>query len=182
MNEAEKRGYKKVRITRDVGGWPVGSIAWYEDCGAAWDEDCKKAWSHTLGDNCEYVTDELKLEVGKYYRTRDGRKAEVIEDDGSAPNECFYVDHGNGLELWHFPDGRNNIHSRNDDLIAEWHDEPAASTPAITGHYVLKPKTICAVQITKQGKVWMRHTSDPAKLTQAIATLTTIRDHLIANT
>lgn len=65
----------------------------------------------------------MKLEVGKYYKTRDGRKAEIIEYDGSAMP--FLVRHHDGT-MWHFIDGKLHEDDIEDelDLIAEWQDEP----------------------------------------------------------
>lgn len=65
MNEAEKRGYKKVRITKDSCGWQVGTIAWINEYDEAWDDDCTEYWLHSIGYDCEYVEDaQMKLEVG----------------------------------------------------------------------------------------------------------------------
>lgn len=74
MNEAQRRGYKKVRITKHVAGWPVGSIVWHNGKGEAYNDDCSSFWCHTVGTSCEYVEDEkMKIEAGKYYKTRYGR-------------------------------------------------------------------------------------------------------------
>lgn len=60
--EAEKRGYKKVIITANVGGWPAGTVAWMDpsDCisGKAYNDDCSDSWFHTVGPNCEWFTPE----------------------------------------------------------------------------------------------------------------------------
>ena len=64
----------KVRITRAVCGWPVGSIA-YCDPGPDWDGGVKSiraynnpellgdSFAHTIGTNCEVVQDEPEPEV-----------------------------------------------------------------------------------------------------------------------
>jgi hypothetical protein len=64
----------------------------------------------------------MKIEEGKYYRTRDGRKAYIEIDDGSL-YDPFSVRHENGERLWHKSNGEVNIDTREDDLIAEWTDE-----------------------------------------------------------
>lgn len=71
----------------------------------------------------------MELEVGKYYRTRDGRKAKVIKDDGAKDWPCLvdYVD-DKYLELWCSRDGVTNINAWKDDLIAEWTDAPEVGT------------------------------------------------------
>ena len=82
MNEAQKRGYKKVRITGDVGGWPLGSFAWYEGSGRAWNDDCTKAWHHNVGYNCEFVIEPSTLQVGETYTSNNGNKWECIAVKG----------------------------------------------------------------------------------------------------
>lgn len=66
-----------------------------------------------------------KIEAGKYYRTRDGRKVGPIENRKREDAEHPFI--------WNWPDGRGNriykpdgtnYSDRNDDLIAEWIDEP----------------------------------------------------------
>lgn len=62
--EAEKRGYKKVIINKDVDGWPVGTIAWVDPNniadGKAWDDDCLDYWFHTVGYSCEWLEEETE--------------------------------------------------------------------------------------------------------------------------
>ena len=70
----------------------------------------------------------LKIEAGKFYRTRDGRKVGPMRvwvsedgtfDDGSDDGEYWGSDglHAEGIKIYdHKPDR---------DLIAEWTDEPA---------------------------------------------------------
>ncbi|MND62681.1 50S ribosomal protein L7/L12 [compost metagenome] len=66
-----------------------------------------------------------KIEAGKYYRTRDGRKVGPIKNRKREDAEHPFI--------WNWPDGRGdriykpdgtNYSDRNDDLIAEWVDEP----------------------------------------------------------
>lgn len=68
----------------------------------------------------------MQLEVGKYYKTRDGRKATVMCHDKS--DDTFDVSHDNTGCLWHRSDGTANIGVSRYDLIAEWTDEPAQLT------------------------------------------------------
>ena len=65
----------------------------------------------------------MQLEVGKYYRTSGGYKAEVIGDDHSDADPML-VNHGN-MDLWHDRDGKCNVNSAERDIIAEWTDEPS---------------------------------------------------------
>lgn len=128
MNEDERRGYKKVRITDSLSGWPNGSIAWLdtesEDRDECYNADCSDYWYHRLGSECEFVDDQgMKLEVGKFYKTRDGRKAKVIEYN-EANVSPFYVSYvGENMRLFYSSDGITNIWDRNDDLISEWPTE-----------------------------------------------------------
>ena len=68
----------------------------------------------------------MKIEAGKFYRTRDGRKAFVIEDDGS--HHPLHVDHGHIGKVWHYREGKANISKPSLDLIAEWTDAPDLTT------------------------------------------------------
>lgn len=67
---------------------------------------------------------ELNIQPGKFYRTRDGRKARVYVIDGSEP----YPVHGAVFEIgsWDCRTWRLNGRYSNDncDLIAEWIDKP----------------------------------------------------------
>jgi len=82
MNEAQKRGYSKVLITRDVGGWPVGSIVWSDGMGRAWNDDCTKAYAHNIGSSCETVNETATLQVGETYTSNDGNKWECVAVKG----------------------------------------------------------------------------------------------------
>ena len=68
----------------------------------------------------------MQLEVGKYYKTRDGRRVKVIEDDGGK-SDPILVRHNDWI-LWHKRDGTCNICDASLDIIAEWTDEPAQLT------------------------------------------------------
>lgn len=53
-----ENGDTKVVITYEVGGWPVGFIGWYvavEEL--VYNEDYTDYWYHTVGEDCEYVTE-----------------------------------------------------------------------------------------------------------------------------
>lgn len=92
MNEAQKRGYKKVRITGDVGGWPLGSFAWYEGSGRAWNDDCTKAWHHNVGYNCEFVIEPSTLQVGETYTSNNGSTHKCIAVIGDTAWLAGYYD------------------------------------------------------------------------------------------
>lgn len=78
----------------------------------------------------------MKIEAGKYYITRDGRKVGpmcVYED----LDNIFHVKTGVGsVEHW----DNNGVHGEgiyayqpNLDLVAEWKDEPTTSGPTLSG-------------------------------------------------
>lgn len=73
----------------------------------------------------------LKIEAGKYYRTRDGRKVGPVTDRGGyyCADEMHYNSGGEcGLEGRHHPsqDWRDRH-----DLIAEWVDEPVKAAASV---------------------------------------------------
>ncbi|MFI3902562.1 hypothetical protein [Ochrobactrum sp. S1502_03] len=73
----------------------------------------------------------LKIEAGKYYRTRDGRKVGPVTDRGGyyCANEMHYNSDGEcGLEGRHHPD--QDWCDRHD-LIAEWVDEPVKAAAPV---------------------------------------------------
>lgn len=73
----------------------------------------------------EVKGNEMKIEAGKYYKTRDGRKVgpvEVTEYNEAYPNAKFWIDkYGLIQENGKFGNGEGSPEL---DLIAEWQDEP----------------------------------------------------------
>lgn len=70
----------------------------------------------------------LKIEAGRYYRTRDGRK--VLVEVNTLPDTTKWPwrhDGGNGGYHGVSAAGKSCIGSDSDDLIAEWTDEPIAT-------------------------------------------------------
>lgn len=65
----------------------------------------------------------MKIEVGKYYKTRDGRKAGPIEHWAKHPtfNICGYVD--KARLIW-AEDGKYGYYGSVLDLVEEWKEEP----------------------------------------------------------
>lgn len=54
--EVVKDNYLKVRVTKDVSGWPVGFVGWHgPEEGVVWNDDFSVRKYHTLGDSCELV-------------------------------------------------------------------------------------------------------------------------------
>jgi hypothetical protein len=92
----------------------------------------------------------MKIEVGKYYRTRDGHRVKVtISDCSDTYPFCGVYDCGTpfwyygvydcGTPFWYYRDGRVNIDDSGRDLIAEWIDEPAKDEnpePTLSGETI----------------------------------------------
>lgn len=75
--------------------------------------------------NLEPSAATLKIEAGKFYKTRDGRKV-LVKVNGSDSTYPWFHDMGYGG--YHALDGRGRscIDCDEDDLVAEWIDEPVA--------------------------------------------------------
>ena len=82
MNKAHSRGYKKVMITHDVFGWPVGSVVWSDGMGRAWNDDLTKAYAHTIGCSCEHFVESSTIKVGETYTSNNGNNWECLAVKG----------------------------------------------------------------------------------------------------
>jgi len=131
----------------------------------------------------------MKLEVGKYYRTREGEKVGPMRhypDDRSHPwrsdSGAAYADDGTRWEGANQPDSI---------IIAEWSDEPAAPKPSATGPVrtvtrkeivpgvygkIEVESRVGGVRIEMQEQFYCDQ--NVAELRAAIATLTEIADAL----
>jgi hypothetical protein len=65
----------------------------------------------------------LKIEVGKFYRTRDGHKVGPMRNANYGDGFDWVYDGGSGC--WSREGKQQNKHKPEGDLIAEWTDEPA---------------------------------------------------------
>jgi len=74
----------------------------------------------------------MKIEVGKYYRTRDGQKVGPMFPAGQDYDEGVITD---GDLTW-FGNGEFGIPNSRHDLIAEWIDEPAEAAPILSGETI----------------------------------------------
>jgi hypothetical protein len=99
----------------------------------------------------------MKIEAGKYYRTRDGRKVGPIVKRwtydvypwGTAETGCCYSDDG---AKWKGGQG-----TEKDDLIAEWADEPTLwrdMTPEEKGALLLARHEWKMIQCSFDGGPW----------------------------
>jgi len=73
----------------------------------------------------------MKIEAGKYYRTRDGRKVGPMNMTASKPGtDRWRGKMGDGESFWHDDGTHWSGRESKTDLIAEWTDEPAAPKPS----------------------------------------------------
>lgn len=90
----------------------------------------------------------LKIEEGKFYRTRDGRKVGPVRTFyGSSTRYAFDVDSGDyefGGTLWS-EHGASDEGSE-EDLVAEWVDEPASGVSGLTADDVMAEDTLSEEQ------------------------------------
>lgn len=119
----------------------------------------------------------MELEVGKYYRTRDGRKVGPIElgwfgDTGSSSGESWWMGSG----------AKNKLHERDDDIIAEWVDKPSDTDPSSPVRTVTRKKIVPGnygkVRVTGGMYFHVNSMSTATELRAAIKTLTEIADAL----
>lgn len=102
----------------------------------------------------------MKLEAGKYYKTRDGRKVGPAEYEGGAPSP-WNVPSEYG-SLYFSCDGRICTYHRDGDIIAEWTDDETPKlwrdmTPEEKGALLLAHHEGKVIENTLNGgKSWSR--------------------------
>lgn len=74
----------------------------------------------------------LKIEAGKFYKTRDGRKVGPMRDTGGTSDHWTTTKTEIGLPYWHDDGAHWSGRTNPADLIAEWIDEPAAKARTAT--------------------------------------------------
>lgn len=132
----------------------------------------------------------LKIEAGKYYRTRDGRKVGPMVRPAK-PDE--YPWHGTGPLgncIWYRSEGgkfHGPIMQNALDLIAEWTDEPTGPVRTVTRKEIV-PGVYGRVEVTADGAVrfvWARGVTQGGptlmsapELRAAAAVLTELADAL----
>ncbi|MEJ5079760.1 hypothetical protein [Ochrobactrum sp. MYb379] len=133
----------------------VDSLPWYRTGEIAeviradgGDNDCYVRFdTHRMDDDCWYAKWDhlklvsLKIEAGKYYRTRDGRKVGPVRSELNyfvAADWHYNADGACGYEGRHDPshDWRDKH-----DLIAEWVDEPVKAAA-----HVAKPAIVALIE------------------------------------
>ena len=122
----------------------------------------------------------VTLEVGKFYRTRDGQKVGPIYRWA----EFYTGEHDGTSRLWDKTGthGTQNIANRpNYDLIAEWTDAATGPVRTVTRSEVVRGE-YGRVVVTAAGGTWMRDCFTADELRVSIATLTEIADALEAPT
>lgn len=107
----------------------IGKLGVVEDDGAGmttvvnWDDEFNHPAPVVFRDNLEPAT--IKIEAGKFYKTRDGRKVGPMLFENFGDGEPW---HTSDTCRWWSDDGtrRDGSNGESDDLIEEWIDEPAA--------------------------------------------------------
>lgn len=113
----------------------------------------------------------VKLEVGKYYKTRDGRKVGPMIASGYA---WLYEDDQN-CRLWN-SDGSGYYGDTDGAIIAEWTEEPTGPVRTVTRKEIV-PGVYGNVEVYGVGDFYIRQ-SNATELRAAITTLTEIADAL----
>ena len=113
----------------------------------------------------------MKLEVGKYYRTRDGRKVGPMKRSNGSSNWPFFAGGFTYAE-----DGSSHVTKRvvPEDLIAEWQEGPVRT---VTRKEIV-PGCYGIVCVSVSGAGILGYSRDPAVLRAAAATLIEIADAL----
>ncbi len=115
----------------------------------------------------------MQLEVGKFYKTREGRKVGPMQEFDSYKNLHPWESNG---ELW-ADDGTSYLGEYPDsDIIAEWHDEPVSPVRTVTRKEIV-PGTYGSLEVLRSG-LYRIMTDNAAELRAAIATLTQIAEAL----
>lgn len=91
------------------------------------EEEIKEIKSMLKIDNksCNRHKKELKLEVGKFYRLRNGKKGWCYYDDGRCKHSMRVaaLDEDEGASLWYSRDGKLLLDVASEyDIVAEWED------------------------------------------------------------
>lgn len=124
----------------------------------------------------------LKLEVGKYYKTRDGRKVGPMEHCGSDTDHPWQEAKNMSAHIWR--DDGTSKWDKDPDLIAPWPTETTGPVRTVTRKEIVPGKfgLVRVIEGYPDGMhvdlVRSLTLTDPAELRVAIATLTEIADAL----
>ena len=119
----------------------------------------------------------LKLAVGKFYRTRDGRKVGPITSVNETDGVAYFPSRHDG-EITCWPSGHIRLQKRpcDGDLIAEWTDAPTGPVRTVTRKEIVEGRYGDVIVNESDVSVAWMNTAD--KVRAAIATLTEIADAL----
>ncbi len=127
----------------------------------------------------------MQIEVGKYYRTRDGRKVGPMAQ--SEWPECAHIEGQGGLWNWngspHFP---FNEDTDSPYLIAEWNEAPTGPVRTVTRKEIVVTRKEIVPGVYGNVIVWNDGSGDVSvmnmrtatELRAAVATLSEIADAL----
>lgn len=191
--KAEERGLRKVRITRNVNGWPIGFIGWLdlgEKGSVVWNDDMTKKKHHTVGSNCEYVMEkagtlaELGVHVGdvveftrvkngyEKYSYLSGTRMTVLQDGGVS-----FLD-----PKWGWTDGFSDDCGHIFSLISRAQPKGPVITETVTRIVEGVYGWVEVGSINEDGEVYISICDRLSRddLTAAIETLTAVRDAMPA--
>lgn len=128
-----------------------------------------------------YGGNAVELEVGKYYKTRDGRKVGPMRIGQDGYTGHFYWDTDDWGPVSFNPDGVRTYAGYCESIISEWTDSPVSTVTRkeiVPGAY-----ENVIVQHEQNGKlaVWVVRCYDAASIRAAAATLIEIADALEEN-
>ncbi|MBZ9922412.1 hypothetical protein LB579_32630, partial [Mesorhizobium sp. BR1-1-7] len=95
------------------------------------------------------ATATLRIEAGRYYKTRDGRKVGPMVYHGVGK---WPFSGSNGLTYTASGQFASDFREHRSDLVAEWQDEPAASTPTSIADIVRKHSGTAIVCLLENGQ------------------------------
>ena len=131
----------------------------------------------------------MKLEVGNFYKTRDGRKVGPMAIEESQDSTSFHWNvQGAGVGRWDESgdDGYASIFTAADnDLIAEWTTEPTGPVRTVTRKEIVSGQygivNVDADRPTGNPRIVVSAVPTITEIRAAIATLTEIADALEAS-
>lgn len=75
----------------------------------------------------------MQIEIGKYYRTRDGRKVGPAKYYGKGTRATEWIVLWNGEDHYHYSeDGKSCLNVYEDDLVSEWEEDGGPNLSATT--------------------------------------------------
>lgn len=128
----------------------------------------------------------MKIEEGKYYRTRDGRKVGPVIEGQKPYKDGRHAHWPFRFEIfWYKSDGFScpgeaQLHNDNDDLISEWQDEIPSPVRTVTRREIVAG-CYGNIHIDKRGFITMLATNRAENIREAAHLLNQIAEVLQEN-